>query len=42
MRELELLRRRYGGHMPTLLGARHEYAVLCPLLEQPDGLHFLF
>lgn len=28
--------------MPTLLGARHEYAVLCPLLEQPDGLHFLF
>lgn len=42
MRELELLRRRYGGHMPTLLGARYEYAVLCPLLEQPDGLHFLF
>ena len=42
MRELELLRRRYGGHMPTLLGARHEYTVLCPLLEQPDGLHFLF
>lgn len=42
MGELEALRRRYGGHEPGLLGARHEYAVLCPLVEQPDGLHLLF
>lgn len=40
--ELEALRRRYGGHEPGLLGARHEYAVLCPLVERPDGLHLLF
>lgn len=42
MRELDALRRRYGGHEPGLLGARHSYAVLCPLLERPDGLHLLF
>lgn len=42
MGELEALRRRYGGHEPGLLGARHGYAVLCPLVEQPDGLHLLF
>ena len=42
MRELEALRRRYGGHQPGLLGARHSYAVLCPLVERPDGLHLLF
>lgn len=42
MGELERLRRRYGGHEPDLLGARHEYAVLCPLVERPDGLHLLF
>lgn len=40
--ELNLLRRRYSGHVPALLGARHSYAVLCPLVEQPDGLHLLF
>ena len=40
--ELLNLRRFYGAHVPTLLGARHEYAVLCPLLERPDGLHLLF
>lgn len=40
--ELEQLRRFYGGHTPTLLGARHEYAVLCPLVERTDGLHLLF
>lgn len=40
--ELEQLRRFYSGHAPTLLGARHEYAVLCPLVERPDGLHILF
>lgn len=42
MGELERLRRRYSGHKPGLLGARHSYAVLCPLVEQPDGLHMLF
>ena len=42
MRELEALRRRYGGHQPGLLGARRSYAVLCPLVERPDGLHLLF
>ena len=42
MSELEQLRRRYGGHMPGLLGARRGYAVLCPLVERPDGLHLLF
>ena len=38
---LEALRRRFDGHQPGLLGARNEYAVLCPLLEQPDGVHLL-
>lgn len=42
MRELETLRRRYGGRRPGLLGARHSYAVLCPLLMGEDGLHLLF
>ena len=39
---LETLRRRFGGRAPGLLGARHEYAVLCPLAQRPDGLHLLF
>lgn len=39
---LEALRRRYRDYAPGLLGARHEYAVLCPLVERPDGLHLLF
>ena len=39
---LEALRRRVRDHRPGLLGAEHEYAVLCPLLERPDGLHLLF
>ena len=39
---LEALRRRFGGREPGLLGARREYAVLCPLVERPDGLHLLF
>lgn len=42
MDQLEALRRRFGGHKPGLLGARHEYAVLCPLVERADGLHLLF
>ena len=39
---LDALRRRYGSHTPGLMGARHNYAVLCPLIEMTDGLHFLF
>ena len=42
MRELEELRRRFCVHVPSLMGARHSYAVLCPLVEHPDGLHLLF
>ena len=38
----EALGRRFGGRTPGLLGARHEYAVLCPFLETPEGLHLLF
>lgn len=40
--ELQDLCRRFGDHRPGLLNARAEYAVLCPLLERPDGLHLLF
>ena len=40
--ELDALRRRYDGHTPGLMGARHSFAVLCPLVEQEDGLHLLF
>ncbi len=39
---LHALRRRFQHHEPVLLDARHSYAVLCPLIEQPDGLHLLF
>lgn len=42
MGELEALRRRYGGHVPGLLGARRSYAVLCPLVETAEGLGLLF
>lgn len=34
-------RRLWGGHVPGLLGAKHRFAVLCPLVEMPDGLHIL-
>lgn len=40
--ELETLRRRFDGHTPSLLGERHSYAVLCPLVEREDGLHLLY
>ena len=40
--DLDLLCRRFGGHEPGLLGARADYAVLCPLVEKHDGLHLLF
>ena len=42
MGELENLSRRFGGHVPGLLGARAGYAVLCPLVERPEGVHLLF
>ena len=42
MSSLELFRQRYEGHTPGLLNARHAYAVLCPLVERPDGLHLLY
>ena len=42
MKELDHLRRQYDGHVPGLLGARHSYAVLCPLVERAEGLHLLF
>lgn len=40
--ELKILRRRFGGHTPSLLGEKRRYAVLCPLVEREDGLHFLY
>lgn len=42
MRELDTLTQRFQNHAPGLLGAKHSYAVLCPLLERPEGLHLLF
>ncbi len=41
MSGLDALRRRYDAYVPGLLGASRSYAVLCPLLERPDGLHLL-
>lgn len=40
--ELERLARRYQSHEPGLLGASRSYAVLCPLIEDADGLRLLF
>lgn len=40
--ELDTLRRRCGEHTPGLMGARHSYAVLCPLIEDETGLSLLF
>jgi len=42
MNELDRLRRRCSAHEPDLLGARFRCAVLCPLVEQPDGLHLIY
>ena len=39
---LERLRRKYTGHQPGLLGARRNYAVLCPLVQLPEGPGLLF
>ncbi len=41
-RELDALKERWQEHVPGLMGAKHCYAVLCPLVEKPDGLHILF
>ena len=35
-------RARFQGHVPGLLGAVNSNAVLCPLVERPDGLHLLY
>lgn len=40
--DVDALRRLFGGHQPGLMGARHSYAVLCPLVERADGAHLLF
>lgn len=37
----DAFRRCWTGYVPGMLGARSRYAVLCPLLEKEDGLHFL-
>lgn len=39
---LSLLRQRFADHVPGLMGAGREYAVLCPLVPFPDGLRLLF
>lgn len=33
---------RWGGHVPGPMGVRRRFAVLLPLLEEPDGLRLLF
>ena len=40
--ELENLRRKFRNHTPGLMGAKREYAVLCPLTEQNREWHLLF
>ncbi len=42
MRELEALRRRYEGRAPGLMGAKRNFAVLCPFLEKEGEAHLLF
>lgn len=42
-RELEALARRAGAHEPGLLGAKHSYAVLCPVIDHlPGGPSLLY
>ena len=38
----EALRRRFEGHTPGLLGASRAYAVLCPIIDAPDGPSLLY
>ena len=42
MKELEALKRRYEGRTPGLMGARQNYAVLCPFVEVEGEVHLLF
>ena len=42
MRREDALCRRFAGHTPGLMNGRGKYAVLCPFLEKPDGVHLLF
>lgn len=42
MSAADTLRRAYAGRAPGLLGARHSYAVLCPLAQTPEGPALLF
>lgn len=42
MTAAEALRRRYGDHVPGLMGARWHYAVLVPLVQGPGGTELLF
>ena len=38
----ETLKALWQGRTPGLLGRKQSYAVLCPFVERPDGLHLLF
>lgn len=40
--QLDALRRRCAEWEPGLAGARREYAVLCPLIDGPEGPSLLF
>lgn len=42
MGAMDALKRRFEGHEPGLLGAKACYAVLCPLVETPEGLSLLY
>lgn len=35
-------RKKFKNHVPTLQGVRGRYAVLVPLVQQPDGLSLLY
>ena len=40
--EIETLRERFRNHTPGLMDAQRAYAVLCPLIDAPDGPELLF
>ena len=42
MKELEALRQRYAGREAGLLGARKNFAVLCPFVELDGQTHLIF
>ena len=35
-------KKQFSGHRPSLQNARHEFAVLVPLVEKEDGLYLLY